>query len=286
MPLILPIKYESDFCVGVQVERSQKYSYRHHLMQILEQSQHLEYRQILPVDLYSSIRWPGLLIFQAAQLFAVTNYEIQNETLVGPANWTTFAWVLQRSRFISCREDFAIPYRKAYPLYFRGKPRIRNEVILTLQRFRNWAIERGMTPILYAGTLLGWYRECGIIPYTHDIDFMFFIEEYYNKFPEDVMNSSFIKLSLRFNRPEDLLEYKVYIEDSIPMDIFFLYHDQNSSWTGGLSFMTMYRQSEYGKRWSEPLHSSKYVWNETPLNTIEVGTISPEQTAESYIQYD
>ncbi|EJD74169.1 hypothetical protein LOAG_18478 [Loa loa] len=45
-----------------------------------------------------------------------------------------------------------------------------------------------------------WYRECGIIPYTHDIDFTVFIEEYYNKFPEDVMNSSFIKLSLRFNR--------------------------------------------------------------------------------------
>uniref|UniRef100_A0A1I7VCQ1 Fukutin n=1 Tax=Loa loa TaxID=7209 RepID=A0A1I7VCQ1_LOALO len=239
--------------------------------EIVEQSQHLEYRQILPVDLYSSIRWPGLLIFQAAQLFAVTNYEIQNETLVGPVNWTTFAW-----------------------------------------RFRNWAIERGMTPILHAGTLLGWYRECGIIPYTHDIDFTVFIEEYYNKFPEDVMNSSFIKLSLRFNRPEDLLEYKVYIEDSIPMDIFFLYHDQNSSWIGGLSYMTKYRfiyplinricatdllgylmyvpcnaldvimvnftiRSEYGKRWSEPLHSSKYVWNETPLNKKVVGTVPPEQ---------
>ncbi|EJD73391.1 hypothetical protein LOAG_19186, partial [Loa loa] len=80
------------------------------------------------------------------------------------------------------------------------KPEVGNQVILTLQRFRNWAIERGMTPILHAGTLLGWYRECGIIPYTHDIDFTVFIEEYYNKFPEDVMNSSFIKLSLRFNR--------------------------------------------------------------------------------------
>ncbi|EFO13858.1 fukutin [Loa loa] len=129
------------------------------------------------------------------------------------------------------------------------------------------------------------------------------------------MNSSFIKLSLRFNRPEDLLEYKVYIEDSIPMDIFFLYHDQNSSWIGGLSYMTKYRfiyplinricatdllgylmyvpcnaldviMSEYGKRWSEPLHSSKYVWNETPLNKKVVGTVPPEQRAESFIKYD
>ncbi|EJD74548.1 hypothetical protein LOAG_18146 [Loa loa] len=126
-------------------------------------------------------------------------------------------------------KDFAILYRKTYPQYFSGKRRIRNEVILTLQKFRNWAIERGMTPILYAGTLLGWYRECGIIPYTHDIDFTVFIEQYYNKFPEDVMNSSFIKLSMRFNRPDDLLEYKVYIEDGVPTDTFFLYHDQNTS---------------------------------------------------------
>ncbi|EFO16335.1 hypothetical protein LOAG_12172 [Loa loa] len=142
---------------------------------------------------------------------------------------------------------------------------------------------------------------------------MFFIEEYYNKFPEDVMNSSFIKLSLRFNRPEDLLEYKVYIENSIPMDIFFLYHDQNSSWIGGLSYMTKFIyplinricatdllgylmyvpcnaldviMSDHGKRWSVPLHSSKYVWNKTPLNKKVVGIVPPEQRAESFIKYD
>lgn len=83
-------------------------------------------------------------------------YEIEkNETLTGPANWTTFIWTLRRSRFISCREDSAVRVRKTYPQLFSEAPRIKNEIILTLQRFRNWAIERGITPMLYAGTLLG-----------------------------------------------------------------------------------------------------------------------------------
>lgn len=246
--------------------------------------------------------------------FAVVKYRMENESFVGPADWIRFVWTLQRSRFISCEKDFAARYRQTYPQFFSGKPRIQNGIILTLQRFRNWAIERGMTPMLHAGTLLGWYRECGIITYTHDIDFTVFIEEHYDKFPDDVMNSSFIELSLRFNKPEDLLEYKVYIENGIPMDIFFLYHDQNSSWIGGLSGATKYRfiyplinrtcatdllgylmyvpcnaldviATEYGN-WSEPLHSSKYSWNSSPRNKKLVGKIPPEERAESFIQYN
>ncbi|CAG9530825.1 unnamed protein product [Cercopithifilaria johnstoni] len=243
------------------------------------------------------------------------NYEMQSETLAGPANWTTFVWTLRRSRFISCKKDSAVRFRKTYPHIFNKKPKIGNEIILTLQAFRNWAIERGVTPMLYAGTLLGWYRQCGIIPYTHDIDFTIFIEEYYDEFPDDIMNSSFMKLSLRFNKPEDLLEYKVYIKNSIPMDIFFLYHDQSNSWVGGLSYTTKYRfiyplinqtcgtdflgylmyvpcdplsliMSEHGENWWEPLDSSKYSWNESPLNVREIGTIPPEDIAESFIDYD
>uniref|UniRef100_A0A2K6VJH6 LicD/FKTN/FKRP nucleotidyltransferase domain-containing protein n=1 Tax=Onchocerca volvulus TaxID=6282 RepID=A0A2K6VJH6_ONCVO len=247
--------------------------------------------------------------------FAIMSYEKRNETFVGPASWTTFLWTLRRSRFISCRKDFAVLYRKTYPQFFNKTPQIRNGIILTLQSFRNWAIEHGATPMLYAGTLLGWYRECGIIPYTHDIDFAIFIEEHYDKFPEHIMNSTFMKLSLRFNKPEDLLEYKVYIENGIPMDIFFLYHNENSSWTGGLADKTKYRfiyplinrtcatdllgylmyvpcnaldviTSEHGKNWSQPLHSSKYIWNESPLNMIEIGTIPPNEKNEYFIEYD
>ncbi|VDK78994.1 unnamed protein product [Litomosoides sigmodontis] len=248
--------------------------------------------------------------------FPIAQYEgQQNETLAGPANWTTFVWTLRHSRFISCRKDSAVRVRKTYPQLFSEEPQIKNEVILTLRRFRNWAIERGMTPMLYAGTLLGWYRECGIIPYTHDIDFVVFIEEYYDRLPKDIINSSFMKLSVRFNKPEDLLEYKVYIEDSIPMDIFFLYHNQKISWVGGLHRSTKYRfiypfinrtcssdllgylmyvpcnalnviVSEHGKNWLKPLHSSKYEWNKSPLNIRNAGTIPPDETAESFVHYN
>lgn len=83
-------------------------------------------------------------------------YKIQNETFVGPANWTTFVWTLRRSRYISCREDYAIQLRKIYSQLLNEQPKISNDIILTLRRFRDWAIERGVTPMLYAGTLLGY----------------------------------------------------------------------------------------------------------------------------------
>ncbi|VDK83131.1 unnamed protein product [Onchocerca ochengi] len=220
--------------------------------------------------------------------FAIMSYEKRNETFVGPASWTTFLWTLRRSRFISCRKDFAVLYRKTYPQFFNKTPQIRNGIILTLQSFRNWAIEHGATPMLYAGTLLGinlsgWYRECGIIPYTHDIDFAIFIEEHYDKFPEHIMNSSFMKLSLRFNKPEDLLEYKVFIYPLInrtcATDLlgYLMYVPCNA-----LDVIT----SEHGKNWSQPLHSSKYIWNESPLNMIEIGTIPPNEKNEYFIEYD
>ncbi|EJW72894.1 hypothetical protein WUBG_16203, partial [Wuchereria bancrofti] len=79
---------------------------------------------------------------------------MENETFVGPADWIRFVWTLKRSRFISCEKDFAARYRQTYPQFFSGKPRIGNGIILTLQKFRNWATERGMTPMLHAGTLL------------------------------------------------------------------------------------------------------------------------------------
>uniref|UniRef100_A0A0R3RT46 LicD family protein n=1 Tax=Elaeophora elaphi TaxID=1147741 RepID=A0A0R3RT46_9BILA len=245
--------------------------------------------------------------------FAIVSYETQNETFLVPANWTTFLWTLRRSRFINCMKDFAVQFRKTYPQFFTNKPIIPNEIILTLRKFRNWAIERAVTPMLYAGTLLGWYRECGIISHTHDIDFAVFIEEHYDEFPQDIMNASFMELSLRLNKPEDLLEYKVCIENNIPMDIFFLYHDQNSSWVGGLSYENKFVyplinqtcatdllgylmyvpcnalnviMSEHGENWTEPLHSSKYIWNESPLNMREAGTIPPEERAESYVSYE
>lgn len=54
-------------------------------------------------------------------------------------------------------------------------------------------------------------------------------------------SSYFQHSNFEFLKPDDLLEYKVYIEGIIPMDIFFLYHDHDNSWVGGLSEMTKYR---------------------------------------------
>ncbi|VDM96133.1 unnamed protein product [Thelazia callipaeda] len=191
---------------------------------------------------------------------------------------------------------------------------IPKDTVVTLQIFRDWIISRGGTPLLFAGTLLGWYRECDFIYHTHDIDFTLFIEEYYANFAADIRESGFMQLAHRFNRPEDLLEYKVYINDIIPMDIFFLYHNESHSWTGGLNFNEQYKiyyplinltcatdflgylmyvpcnfldviVSEHGKEWMQPIHSSRYYWNVNPKNIELVKIISENKTNEYFVDY-
>ncbi|OZC06194.1 hypothetical protein X798_06821 [Onchocerca flexuosa] len=44
--------------------------------------------------------------------------------------------------------------------------------------------------------------------------------------------------------------------------------------------------SDHGKNWLQPLHSSKYIWNESPLNMIEIGTIPSNEKTEYFVEYD
>lgn len=83
-------------------------------------------------------------------------YVVKNKTFIAPANWMTFLWALRRSRFISCRKDLAAVYHKNHPQFYNNKePRIPNSIIKSLKKFRDWSIEHDLTPMLYAGTLLG-----------------------------------------------------------------------------------------------------------------------------------
>ncbi|VDK50106.1 unnamed protein product [Gongylonema pulchrum] len=146
-------------------------------------------------------------------------------------------------------------------------------------------------------SFIGWYRECGIILYTNDIDFAFFIEEYYKTLESDLLNCPLLKLKRRLNKPENLLEYQTMI-NGYSMDIFFLYHNKRGSWVGGLGGRDKYMwsyptvinricaadllgylmyvpcspldviKSDYGAEWKRPI--SKVPW-EQPHNRRYVG---------------
>ncbi|KAI1729514.1 fukutin [Ditylenchus destructor] len=60
--------------------------------------------------------------------------------------------------------------------------KIPQSFIKDMAEFRDLTWQYNMTAVLSAGTLLGWRRECDIIPHTHDVDFAALASEYSQPF--------------------------------------------------------------------------------------------------------
>ncbi|CAJ0955985.1 unnamed protein product, partial [Mesorhabditis belari] len=111
---------------------------------------------------------------------------------------------------------------------------------------RDLIITHNMTPFLFFGSLLGWYRECSIITHTQDFDFGIRVIE---------MNENFLKAIETIEAPfwaerrlglrNESLEYTVKsLKYHFPVDIFFLYDTDNFTYAAGQSpGLTSYRFS-------------------------------------------
>uniref|UniRef100_A0A8R1HK34 Uncharacterized protein n=1 Tax=Caenorhabditis japonica TaxID=281687 RepID=A0A8R1HK34_CAEJA len=55
-----------------------------------------------------------------------------------------------------------------------------------LALLRDELLKFGIFPFLNSGTLLGWYRECTIIPHTRDMDLAIFIEDFRQEYFDSI----------------------------------------------------------------------------------------------------
>ncbi|RCN52808.1 hypothetical protein ANCCAN_01185, partial [Ancylostoma caninum] len=86
--------------------------------------------------------------------------------------------------------------------------------------------------------IAGWYRECGIIPHTYDVDFAAFIDEYNPQLLEHLRsNETKFFLNRKFGRANDSFEFTLRpLGGGRPMmDLFWMYNSANESWVGGTS---------------------------------------------------
>ncbi|CAF0853075.1 unnamed protein product [Brachionus calyciflorus] len=80
---------------------------------------------------------------------------------------------------------------------------------------------------LAEGSLLGWYRDCGIIPHTHDTDLGMFIEDFEPKVKEKFRGDKITPLIAQFGNLNDSYELRVGSND-FWVDIFY-FHEHNST---------------------------------------------------------
>uniref|UniRef100_A0A7E4ZTE3 Fukutin n=1 Tax=Panagrellus redivivus TaxID=6233 RepID=A0A7E4ZTE3_PANRE len=99
-------------------------------------------------------------------------------------------------------------------------------------------IEAGQIPFMCHGTILGWYRDCNIIPHTHDFDFCIhahqFIPDFHKQFAKDPLHPVWRSIGRR----EYGFELTFYLNHGIKdheqakLDIFYVYeHNSTHLWT-------------------------------------------------------
>lgn len=176
--------------------------------------------------------------------------------------------------------------------------------VFELSRLQNLLVQYDMFPFISEGTLLGWYRECSIIPHTQDIDISVFINEFNPKFIDDMREGrSTFRMARRLGKL-DSLELTVTPRDGYELytDIFFMYRETNKTtgiefnWISGLKgdgerlryhfplfdpicsadllgrlvWVTCDPEKaivhEYGPRWFEDVPTRNYSWYESIYN--------------------
>ncbi len=86
---------------------------------------------------------------------------------------------------------------------------------------------------LVAGTLLGWYRDCGIIPHTTDMDVAITDNEYENGIKKHFINNKLIHLLIEHGLREVMYEMRLS-GAHIVLDLFIFYRQNETHSYSGL----------------------------------------------------
>lgn len=151
---------------------------------------------------------------------------------------------------------------------------------------------------LSSGTLLGWYRQCGIIPHTTGVDIGIWIRDYRHDIIDEIEKNGLMLKNI-YGKKED--SYYISFTDSnyIKLNIFFFYDEENFSWNGvtrahdGAKFQFIFPkftlcwteflntkvripcetrshiEANYGQDWKTPL--KQWIWYASPPNVIPRG---------------
>ncbi|AWP14800.1 putative fukutin isoform 8 [Scophthalmus maximus] len=158
---------------------------------------------------------------------------------------------------------------------------------------------------LSSGTCLGWFRQCGIISYSRDVDVGIFIRDFRWDIVAAFRNAG-LSLKHKFGKVEDSLELS-FVSDDVKLDIFFFYEDGDIVWNGGTQAKSGkkfkyvfprfslcwaellelkvrvpcetldYVTANYGASWSVPVKS--WDWKSSPSNVQENGAWPPAEWA-------
>uniref|UniRef100_A0A914MYU1 Uncharacterized protein n=1 Tax=Meloidogyne incognita TaxID=6306 RepID=A0A914MYU1_MELIC len=160
-----------------------------------------------------------------------------------PSDWKAFKRDWKKGKYLECT-----------PLLERPKNTSRKIPIKFLDRlveFSNLLDKHNATAFLMGGTLLGWARECSLIPHTTDTDFGMFSEEHSDSLLREILSSKIFEIYLVLGRLKDSFELCVFV-DEIRIDLFYVYKTENSTENSSISGMRTESKLKQRMRWVYP----------------------------------
>ncbi|CAF2522029.1 unnamed protein product [Rotaria sp. Silwood2] len=187
-----------------------------------------------------------------------------------PRNVSHFLWLYNTSEFLECNRTLADQMEKKFYIYQNSK-----QVNLTILPMRNIVYILNKLEKHYwlaGGTLLGWYRHCGLIPYTKDVDFGLFAEEYDENIRNYFLGNPTVYLWGALGLVNDFLEFRLFT-GRYTFDLFWAYRENDHRWCGYQAQRVKYRRilpllpklcscDLFGYRFSIPCSPVDYLNNE------------------------
>jgi hypothetical protein len=111
-----------------------------------------------------------------------------------PSNIKRFLFEYEHSVFIECNRDLARKnIEKLGPKYNQDIKK--NRMILPVVKHISQTLESNYVHYwLAGGTLLGWYRDCGIIPFTQDVDLAVWSHEFDPKIKRHFLGNKIVRV--------------------------------------------------------------------------------------------
>jgi len=170
---------------------------------------------------------------------AFDNFELEKKSFKHvqfyiPDEIAHFIGQISSSKFIECNFELAKNFSNSYEqdyLYSTDMNGSVKEGILALKRFT----KKLLIPFyISSGTLLGWYRQCGVIPYTSDVDTatwaIYASEQTTDLF---INNKVGLRLAYIYGLVENGYQFAFYSETDLRIDFFFTYKSgDNLTYTG------------------------------------------------------
>jgi fukutin len=156
-----------------------------------------------------------------------------------PNDIDTFLFDYKNSKFVECNRplaeynlNFYKPINSTSQNYSQNKQK--NQLVLKYLNYTTTKLEKlSKRYWLAGGTLLGWYRDCGVIPHTTDVDIAIFEDELSSNIRDSFLGDKVNSLSVIFGFKNDSYEIRLRNNDELQFDIFVAYkYNASLSWCG------------------------------------------------------